>query len=82
MDQSPYFKRKDVANIWYNSMTLGYSTDATFLDARRNIIKSAEQLGFGKEKTDFIAYQFDLEEIFDPSYTITTDAFISGSEPS
>lgn len=82
MDQSPYFKRKDVANIWYNSMTLGYSTDATFLDARRNIIKSAEQLGFSKEKTDFIAYQFDLEEIFDPSYTITTDAFISGSEPS
>ncbi len=78
MDKSVYFDKKDISKIWYNSISNGFNDDSTFVDARKNIIKAAEDLGYSKEKTDFIAYQFDLEEIYDPSYQITTPEFIIG----
>ena len=82
MSKSKYFTKYSVGQIWYNSISAGYDNDSTFIDVRRNIIKAAEDMGTEKEALDFIAYQFDLEEIYDPSYTITTEAYITDTENS
>ncbi len=77
MDRAPYFDRNGIAQIWYNSMAMGYNKSSTYADARKNIINSAENLGYSKAAMDFIAHEFDLEEIFDPSYEITTEEYMS-----
>lgn len=76
MDRAPYFDRNGIAKIWYNSMAMGYNSNSTYVDVRKNIINSAENLGYSKEAMDFIAHEFDLEEIFDPSYEITTEEYM------
>lgn len=72
MWDSKLFTPEDVASIYYNSLALGYNDSSTMLDARRNLIQTADTLGYSKECQDFIAYQFDLEEIYDAYYEITT----------
>lgn len=72
MHASKLFSDNDVANIWYKSLTFGLNGNTTFLDIRRNLIQATDQLGFDKLHQDFIAYQFDLEEIYDENYEITS----------
>ena len=76
MTEDELFSWDDVAKIWYESMSYGYDANSTFVDARKNLIQAADKLGYSKEHQDFIAYYCDLAEIFDPSYTITTERFL------
>ena len=82
MHASKLFSDKDVANIWYTSLTFGLNSDTTYVNIRRNLIEAADQLGFDTLHKDFIAYQFELEEIYDNSYEITSPEYlILGNEP-
>ena len=80
MHASKLFSDKDVADIWYKSLTFGLNSDTKFLDVRRNLIQAADQLGYSKEHQDFIARQFDLEEIYDKNYKITTANETDGTD--
>lgn len=73
MDNSGEFTREDIANIWLTSMQLGYNGDQTFVDCRKNVIKSMEILGYSKELMDDVARWWDAEEIYDDDYIITTE---------
>ena len=48
------FSSDDVANIWYQSMTYGYSDNSDFLDVRSNVEKAARKLGYTDEKVNKI----------------------------
>jgi Zn-dependent metalloprotease len=73
---SDQFNSDDVAKIWYKSLTLGFDSDATFVNCRKNVIRSAEELGYTDEQVDFIANEFDLVEIFDDTYVFKTKSAI------
>lgn len=75
-----YFTKDDVADIWYNSLTYGYDDTSNFLTCRKNVIKAAQDLGYSTKQTDSIAYEFDLVEIFDSSYEITTPEFLNKAD--
>lgn len=77
---SDLFTDEDVAKIWYDSLLAGYSDTSTYVDARKNLINSTDKLGYGKECMDFIAYQFDLLEVYDDSYEITTEQYMNNRE--
>ena len=72
MYNSGKFTVDDIARIWLNSMQLGYNADQTFVDCRKNVMKSMLMLGYSKELQDEVARYWDAEEIFDPDYVITT----------
>ena len=80
MNSSPLFTRELVRDIWFESMSYGYKKDATFFDFRKNLMQAAEQLGCSKKQLDFIALQFDYIEVFDDSYIITNDEFLTDED--
>jgi Zn-dependent metalloprotease len=80
MFKSDLFTSKDIANIWYQSLILGYGADTTFVDCRKNVIKAAELLGYSDSQIDFIANEFDLVEVFDNTYVFKTKSSIQPVE--
>lgn len=69
------FSWNDLADIWYNSLGLGYDNSSTFVTCRKYIIQTADDLGYSDEQIDFIANAFDEREIFDESYKFRTDKY-------
>lgn len=80
MFNSDLFSSKDVADIWYNSLYLGYDNSSTFVTCRKYIIQTADDLGYSDEQIDFIANAFDEREIFDESYKFRTDKYEDTNE--
>lgn len=74
------FSNKDIADIWYNSLYLGYDNSSTFVTCRKYIIQTADDLGYSDEQIDFIANAFDEREIFDESYEFRTDKYKNPEE--
>lgn len=72
MYQSGQFTLDEIANIWMTSLKLGYNGDQTFVDCRRNVIKSLQLLGYSKETQDKVAGFWDAENILDSDYVIQT----------
>lgn len=77
MYSSGYFTEDDVRDIWYTSLGYGYDDSSTFLTCRKYVIQAAQTLGYSTEQVDSIAYEFDMVEVFDPSYEITTQKFLA-----
>lgn len=81
MHASELFNDNEVADIFYRSLaTGGYNKDTTMLDVRRSLIHSADELGYSTLKQDYIAFLFDLERIYDPSYEIETEEYKTETE--
>lgn len=72
MSISGLFSRDDIAQIWLTSMQYGYNADQTFVDCRKNVMKSMKVLGYSKNLQDRAAEFWDAENILDPDYIITT----------
>lgn len=68
MSESKYFFTDDVLKVYITASQMGYSSNATFVDARRNILQAIDQLGFSAEAYNFVADKFDEEEIFDDTF--------------
>lgn len=73
------FTNKDIANIWYDSLCLGYTNNSDFVSVRRNIIKAMDNSGYSKELQDKVATWFDEVAIYDDEYVLqTTDNSVEG----
>jgi Zn-dependent metalloprotease len=68
MSVSEYFTTDDVLKVYITASQLGFSSNATFVNARRNILQAIDQKGFSAEAYNFVAKQFDKEEIFDDTF--------------
>ena len=68
MSESEYFTTDDVLKVYVDSSLLGFDSDATFVDARKNILQAIENAGYSAEAYNYVADKFDEEEIFDPDF--------------
>lgn len=57
------FSAQEIGKIWYNSLNYGLSTQATFIDVRHNVERSAKDLGYTEEKIELIGTLFDEVKI-------------------
>ena len=68
MSESKYFFTDDVLKVYITASQMGFSSNSTFVNARRNILQAIDQLGFSAEAYNFVADKFDEEEIFDNTF--------------
>ena len=78
MYQSGYYTADELAQIWFDSMMLGYNPQtATFYDVRSNVMQAMDNLGYGTLEKDSVAYFFDEKGIRDYDYVIESEEYKS-----
>lgn len=76
MYSSGKFTQYEFEDIWYKSLTYGYSGDDNFVTCRQQILQAMRELNFSAEQRDFVRSLFDEKEIFDD-----TDIYECDPEP-
>lgn len=76
MHSSGKFSQYELEEIWYKSLTYGYSGNDNYVTCRQQILQAMKELKFSAEQRDFVRGLFDEAEIFDD-----TDIYECEPEP-